>query len=373
MTGSSLLIATAVASSVFAGLLLVLLPRLPNLAAPQLGLTEARWRGGQVCAFLSLVLMMLVGGVGIDKWGIRPVLLSGLLTALLGMVLLERCHTKPLAGVVCALFGAAAGAAILATVQLCCRAFYADHPAASSNLGFIGLTLGVLVAPGLIDRLTLRIGVGRALPLLALLGLIPAALAVFTPRDDYPVVRDHHQLVLLGGDLHLWLLAGAVVCYQAVEASLPGWSGNYLGGLGLSPQKAGVRAVTSAGAWFIVGQAAAAYFLPPGAEAGMIVLLAICLGILLGNTVGNDRPLSGIAGMVVAFACIGPLLPTLLGLAVQRYPQGQAAVLGTLLAVNTVAAGVFAPVTKPGRAPLWLCLGGVLLLAAVVLMFALLK
>ena len=104
MTGLSMLTATAIASSVFAGMLLALLPRLPGLVAPKLGLAGQQWRGGQAVAFLALVGMMLVGGLGIDKWGVRPVLLSGLLTALLGMTLLERCPTKSLAAVVCALF-----------------------------------------------------------------------------------------------------------------------------------------------------------------------------------------------------------------------------------------------------------------------------
>ena len=77
-------------------------------------------------------------------------------------------------------------------------------------------------AAELLAGLTGRVGVGRALPLLALLGLVPAALANFTPPDAFPVSVAGDSFTSLAGDLRWWLLAGAVVCYQAIEASLPG-------------------------------------------------------------------------------------------------------------------------------------------------------
>ncbi len=379
MNEPTLLIPTAIAASMFAGVLLALLPRLPGLVAPQLGRTEARWPAGRAVTLLALVLMMLVAGVGIDKWGVRQVLLSGLLTALLGLALLERCRTKPLAALACALCGSASGAVVVATILLGSKKFYADHTAASTNLTFVFLTGGMMVTPGLTDWLTRRVGIGRALPLLALLGLVPATLACFTPVSAYPTVQAEEHLSRLAGDRHLWLLAGGVVCYQAIAASLPGWSGAYENEMGLSRRRLGFGLLLNPGLWFMVGQVAAIHWVPPDWEPGMLALLAICLAILIGNTLGNDRPLSGILGLVVAFACIGPLLPTLLGLAVSRYAQGQATVLGALLAVNATAAALLAPTGTPGtgrvpdRVPVRLCLSGVLLLALIALALGLLR
>src|SRR5207248_11249102 len=113
----------------------------------------------------------------------------------------------------------------------------------------------------------------------------------------------------------------------------------------------------------------------PGFEAAILVMLMMCLGMLLGNTLGNDRPLSGVLGLMVAFACIGPLLPTLLGLAVQRYPAGQATVLGGLLGLNALAGTVIAPLGRPGSGPkrdrgsVRLCLLGIFALGIVALAF----
>src|ERR1700676_3765491 len=93
--------------------------------------------------------MMLVSGLLIDKWGPQTVLVLGTLLTALGIASLE--FTRTYRHVLPALLGlAAAGAGVsTASAVLMPAAFFPHRQVASTNLGFVACTLGLLLAPAL--------------------------------------------------------------------------------------------------------------------------------------------------------------------------------------------------------------------------------
>src|SRR5205085_8561684 len=89
MANSTLFLATTVTSALTAGVLPQLVGALKQPLAQRLGVDEKRARGLTASAALALVVMMLVGGLLIDKWGVRGILTAGCFLAALGLSFLS--------------------------------------------------------------------------------------------------------------------------------------------------------------------------------------------------------------------------------------------------------------------------------------------
>jgi hypothetical protein len=334
------MLVTTLTSALVAGVLWRLAYGLKLPLAERLEVTEKHLRGLAATATLMLIPMLLVGGLLIDSWGISGVLMAGSLFAALGLTCLIVSQS------VLHAFGSvlliAMGGAWVATasVVLMPAAFFAGSPTASTNLGFVVLGLGMLLAPALAEALPRKLGFRRSFALLALACLLAGFLGTFTPRSEM-------ALPSAGGDLHqvlehpfLWLAALSLFLARPLEEALSARIGPYLTELGY-PERAArtwwggycvaflsMRLVT---AYLIVIGA----LLWPEAEPWWIWMLVLIVAITLGNLVGSYSPAPAGLGVLLTGACLGPLTPELAGLMLQRFPEHPGAALGALLAVGT--------------------------------------
>jgi fucose permease len=375
MTGSNALLIATLSSAFFAGVLLGLLRNLKAALAEHLGTTERRVQRLRAVFSLLLVPMMLVSGLLIDKWGLQPVLIAGSLLAGLGISALEPIHgDRPaLPGVLLAAAGAAALA--VAGLVLMPRAYAPRNVTAAVNLGCVAFALGVLLTPGLMGWLTRRGGFRRALVMLALACLTPAACLMFVAPNEL----DSPQAVGdLGGVLHypgLWLAALVLLLYQPVEEALSGLMRRGLKELQLPEHRvslwAGLLWLSFLGSRLLTG-----LVVGTGYEVWLVLFAVALAAVTLGNLIGNYRPVSGGLSLMLAAACLAPVFPTTLGLVLGSFPHDQGVACGLVMAGSSLGVLVFPSLIHPAsdrhgpRTAMWLALHFTLLLLGAALVLA---
>lgn len=314
MTGHELIPLIVVCAVAF-GLVLAFLGSVKPVLAKRLGVDEARVGGLLSALNLALIPMLVAGGLLVDHFGARAVLIAGSLLTALAVVTLAvgRTYRACLYGVLLT----AAGAACLnvGAVRLMPVAFFDGSPAASLNLGMIFFGLGALVAPALADVLTRRLDLRHALGLVAVLCLIPAVVATITTSPAYPP----HGAADLGGVLQhptLWLTGLIFLLYMPLEGAVGSWAVGYLGELGYPERRAGWLL---SGFWltFMAGRLVMSVLqrgvFSEGWELWTILILALAAGIILANLGGTHSRTSAAWGLLVLGALLGPILPTLVG------------------------------------------------------------
>jgi hypothetical protein len=110
----------------------------------------------------------------------------------------------------------------------------------------------------------------------------------------------------------------------------------------------------------------------------LLLIVAICLTITLGNLAGAYRPVSGLTGLLLVGACLAPLLPTLVAVLFQLFRGHEASAFGAMVAVGSTVSFLLPPFFDPGeeghpaRTAIRLCLGLSLVLTGLVLVLGLL-
>ncbi len=309
------LIPVIVVCAVAFGMVLALLGSVKPALAKRLGMDEARVGGLLAALNLALIPMLVVGGLLVDYFGARPVLIAGSLVTGLAVVTLAVGQTYR--ACLYAVVLTAAGAAWLnvGAVRLMPVAFFDGSPAASLNLGMIFFSLGALVAPALADLLIRRLDLRHTLGLVAVLCLIPAVVATITTGPAYPPPGAAD----LGGVLQhptLWLTGLIFLLYVPLEGAVGTWAVGYLGELGYRERQAGWLL---SGFWltFMAGRLLMSLLqrsvFPDGWELWTILMLALAAGIILGNLAGTRGRANAAWGLLVLGALLGPIFPTLVG------------------------------------------------------------
>src|ERR1043165_3356722 len=134
------------------------------------------------------------------------------------------------------------------------------------------------------------------------------------------------------------LIIGAIILfYFAIENCLDYWPESYLKELGY--QERGLR-------WgmfffwlaFVGARGVAAwwFFEHPELVGGIVLTLVLTVlsGMVVGNLAGGYEVGSGSFGCFLAGACYGPILPCLLGIALQLSPPMPTSALGVLLSLS---------------------------------------
>jgi fucose permease len=348
MAGSNLLIITTLTSTYLVGMVLSLLGGIRVPLAQRLGVSEARVDGLLTVLNLALIPMMLVSGLLIDKWGVEVMLIAGSLLAAVGVAFLavSRTYFQALGSVL--VVGASAPVVSTASIVLMPRAFFPDHLAASFNLGNVIFGLSALLTPTVGERVIRRWDLRRALLLLALLCVVPAALAGLTPPREMTVPNQEADLNKVLGDPFLWLTALVFLLYFPVETFFATWTGRYLTDLGYPPRS---TTYLVSGFWlsFLTGRFLAALLqeqsrvLPAGSEPWLILVLGLLTAIMLGNLVGAYYPSSAAMGILLVGFCLGPIFPTLVGIVAEAFPNDQGIAYGGMFALGAAGSWFFPP------------------------------
>src|SRR5512139_3937846 len=203
-----------------------------------LGVTNAEIGNLVLALFLTSVVVQLIVGPLVDKFGYRPVAIVGFLVASLGMFLIGLATSLATAFLACVLLGI--GAMCLNTVGntlVPVVLFDGKDPARASNFGNAFFGLGYVITPLLFSLLA-----GSALGYrtgVYLLGGVFLVFLVVALSSTYPRVSTGYQFSLALKMLRtraVLIAALALFCYISLEISMATWSKPYmtelLGGAG---------------------------------------------------------------------------------------------------------------------------------------------
>jgi hypothetical protein len=352
MNGSLLLIATVSACAFLGGAILALPGAVAACWANHLHLSEARARLLRALLLVLLVPMMVVSGLLIDKWDVQTLLLTGALLAVLGLVLLAH-NTTPWSAMGAVVLLAGANAALLTgSLVTMPEAFFPNCVTRSLCLGTVAVVVGTLLTPALVRGIAKRLEPRKALLLMAMACLVPAAGVACLPADELAQPKPVAPWTRLLEDYHLGLLGLLVLLACPLEVALAGWCRRHVVERGYLP---GSTAVLRTGFWlaFLGARLTTALLLPTGGEALLVIVLALIAAVTLGNMLGDHVTGGGPLGLWLAGACCGPLVPAVLGLVLSSYPHDVGPVLGLANAVGTLGTLVLLPVMeKSSRAAL---------------------
>jgi fucose permease len=343
MTGDHMLLAATVIAAFVAGLVLRLPACLIEPLAQHLGVADARTRLLKVIFQFLLVPMMLGSGLLIDKWGSQAVLVVGALLTAMATAGIEFTRRYRHVLLVFLVLAAATAGLATASVVLIPAAFLPHRVVASANLGFVPLTLGFLLAPGVVRTLQGRYGFRRSLQILALVCLVPALPAVLAPSAAFDIPAAPAVTGSALADSRLWLAALLALLYQPLEAALTTWTPAYLKELGHPQATAPVLWWSFWGA-FLAARIVIALFIQSGFAPWFIPVLVLLVAITLGHLVGAYSPANGSLALVLLGLCLGPLLPTVVGLVLQKFPAERGAAVGVILASTTLGALLLCPI-----------------------------
>lgn len=278
-------------------------------------------------AFLyPAVFVLPVAGWLADVWGVKDVALIGLIVVALGMFLLSLSNDVRTAST--NLIGLSIGTSFLAVGSIAWMPALLGEPnraVGALNLGFVAVGLGWLAAPTLVERAMPIVDWKRVLRIGSAIAAVALALLSGAEESNIAGTTD-----VIFGDLRFWLLGLAVLLYLPVEGSLETWSRPFLRDLGDS------RTVHSRVFIFwcaYLGARLASFALVGvGFEPWFLLVCAGVSAVTLGNLVGAYASSSGKVGYWIVGFCYGPLLPGLLGLYAQMFPNHFGMVLGILLA-----------------------------------------
>ncbi len=334
----------------------------------------------------ALIPIVLAVGPVLDTFGAIPVLIFGSAATAVGISALS-LGPAPVQGLALTLVGAT-GAAMLGitSIVLMPDAIYPGEPAASINLGLVFVTAGALVTPALADVLRHALGVRRALEVLALACLVPGVLAAVAGADLQPgaALEMPEMTRVLSGNW-LWLACAVVALYVPVEASVSFWAVPYLTDRGVDARRPGsvLWGFWSASLVSRVLTAALMHggYVRPSWDGWVLVVSSFFAVVLLGNMAGAVGTAGAERGLVLLGFCVGPVLPTLIGMVFERIDgadlHAHGTALGMLFASGSLGSLVLAPVIastgrkQTARSALRVPIFGGLLLTGMALVFGL--
>jgi fucose permease len=349
---SSVAAVTCTAAFVF-GMLLALLGALKLKLAERLEIGEGRVGGLLAALNLALIPMMLVSGLLIDTFKVRPVLIGGAMLAAVAVfsLALRRTYLSVLACVL--VLGAGAACVSTASVVLMPKAFgfTSNELAASVNLGHVFVALGALMMPTVVDLLVRVLDFRKAMALLALVCLVPAvAAALYQPGAEGEPAERADLVGLLGRDSLPILLAGlAFLFYAPLEFAVSTWGSTYL--TVDQGYREGRAAWIMSFFWlaFVVGRLLMTVLfhsgrLTPALSPGIVFVLALAAAALMGNLAGSGKPRSAAWGLVLLGLALGPIFPTLVAIALEKAQNSYGTAYGLMFAIGSAGSAALAPV-----------------------------
>jgi fucose permease len=374
---------TAISAAFIFGMMLALWGSLKLTLARSLNLNEGRVGALLLVFNLALAPMMILSGVLIDVWGVRPVLILSSAATAAAVFALSYAPAVPRAFGAVLLGGLGAAGLCTGSVVLMPEAFFPHEPTPSLNAGIMFMALGALITPAFVDVAIRLIGYRRALAILALACLVPGVLGALAGREDLPTGSGEPLEVFSQNTL--WLAALVLALYSPLEASISFWATTYLTERGSGEGRA---AWLLSGFWgaFLVSRLVVAvlmherYIRPEWSE-WVLVIFAMLAAVILGNMAGTVGTARAGRGLLLLGFCLGPIFPTLVGMVFDRISQAEihadGTAFGMLFAAGSFGSALLAPVIAASvrrrtmQSALRIPMFGALLLTALALVFGL--
>lgn len=311
--------------------------------AAQLGVDNAQF-GRLIAAFQAIMMVMaLVGGIAIDNFGHRTVILAGATLPALAIFLIGR--KKKVTGVIllCVPLGIGAQFLNLGGNTLIPHLF-AD-PSAGSNVGNAFFGLGALLVSLLTAYLFGKMNFGRVLTIVAAITLLPLAFALTSHFPTTERSFDAALAIRLLGNPITWVAALLLFCYVGVEVSLGAWITSYATELGANERQASrtlslflVAMMVSRLVLGLQDRVTGIDLTPIG---GYVLTGAALLAVVVITALMRTRTLATARGLVFLIGfLLGPIFPTTIGITVQHFaPSAWGTLFGVIFAVGSLGAG----------------------------------
>lgn len=346
------------------GLLLSLPAGLKAGLAARLGIAENHAAGILAALNLTLVPMMLIGGLLVDAWGAGEVLVLGSVLSAVGIVSISLSQSPRHALGAVLLTGVGAGCVGNSATVLMPRAFFDNSAAASLNLGYVFVGLGALLTPVASDLMLRVLSLRRALGVLAMVCMLPAGLTLAVPGQA--LTAGEHQAAAWTAPV-VWIAGVVFMLYSPLEAWLGTFVSRYLTDLGYTPRRCSLLLV---GVWlaFLTSRLVTALLqqqevLAPSSDPWLIWMLALPAAIALGNLAGTHSRGNAAIALLLMGAFLGPIFPTLVGFVLTSFdPRQHGMALGTMYALGAGGSWLIAPLLSPSRTialriPLYVLIG----------------
>jgi fucose permease len=316
-----------------------------------LGVTNAEIGNLVLALFLTSVVVQLITGPLVDRFGHKPLAIVGFLVASLSMFLIGLAPNVATAFVACILLGI--GAMCLNTVGntlIPVVLFDGKDPARASNFGNAFFGLGYVITP-LLFSLMAGAGLGYRTGVYLLGGLFLVFL-VAAVGSTFPRVSTGYEFSMafkLLGKRAVLVAALALFCYISLEISMATWSKPYMTELfgGAANPGAVSRAgliLSLFGVAMMVGR-----FLTSMVKnlttIGVRLIAAMALvamGAIL-TMILTEIPALAVVAVVVTGLVFAPIFPTIVGVTFAKFePKLYGSIFGIIFAVGLLG-GTFVP------------------------------
>jgi fucose permease len=346
MTRNNKIVALAVACGIFfvAGIIVAGFgPALPDLAA-NTGSSLAAAGSLITALFLGALVSQIFIGPIQDRFGVRPVLMTGLLVTALGVAAATlSTGLAPAWGFM--LFAGLGDGVLVVGVNVMVAVVFASRSVMALNLSNVFYGIGAVAGPAIAGFATAQWG--TAIPVLwvaagafALLALAMPLLRV--PRSTgIPTRGESEQMGEAARPVYrspaLWALGGLLLVYVGVEIGVGSWAITYLGrAASVSVEQA---ALAASGYWLALtaGRLAGAGV---GVRLGSRGLLTLALSgafagsLMLLLSAGSAALMVG--GLLLIGASFGPVYPTVVALTTAIFPYGPARAGAAVMAMGSV-------------------------------------
>ena len=296
--------------------------------------------------FTGQLVCTAVAGVAVDHAGAQRVLASGSALLVVGFVMLARA--AGVSGALLALAVLAAGGSSInaATNTLVSVTFGTRRGAMLSMMGVAG-GVGALTAPIALAGVPDAHGVAMRLLSLAVAAactaILPLALA---PAPHASAGVSFRAMGALASDRALAGLITLLAIEFGLEAVLAGWSAAYA--LAVLPPGRASMIVAAYWGGLCLGRSATPAVLARASKLTTITAAAAVVAAAVGSMALAPSAAWLMASALAAGIAVGPLAPTLIAVAGDRYPRRTGLVIGVLLSVAQIG-GIVMPWTV-GRA-----------------------
>ena len=289
--------------------------------------------------FTSLI-MVLVSGPFLDKFGHRLTILLGFVITCIGILLIGNAKSYASAAVACIVLGIGGSGLNTGGNTLIVPAINPDNPAAANNFGNVFFGLGAFLMPILVGLVLKKLPLSRGLTLIAIVlafAVLPVALATYPPINTGFEISQFFGLLT---NTVVWAAGLALLFYIGLEVSMGSWITTYLKSLQFSDEKAsGILSLF----WitFMVGRLAASQVVQKGMEANLILLLALVAAVAIFAMTRASGHGVAIAAIAVVGLCFAPMFPTIVGLTFGKFqPTQHGSVFGDIFAIGLIGGTV---------------------------------
>jgi len=340
-----------VAGLLAGGLGVALLGSVKLALARKLEMDEARV-GGLISVFgLTLIPAFMVAGQLADQAGKQPVIIGGSVLLALSLVVLGVARRYWCAVVSVVILGAAWSGLICTVNPLSLLVFGGPDKAEvyATGLACFYFGVGALLTPLAVAFLLKRVGLTKALIVLAVLLLIPGALAAAADpatltapaAPSGAAAPEAAGMGTLIRDPFMWLCILTLLFYGPLEAATGAWTTTYLSDHGVS-ERAASGLLSAFWATYTVSRLATALLVAatklPKQKQDVLILVfgALAVVVLAGIVWGRGRSMA-IAMVMAAGIIFGPIFPSIMAVLLGHFPgsvHGRA--IGLLFAVGGI-------------------------------------